>query len=96
MLLYSLSFGFLAWLIPVLVMLKPVRVKPFALLMSLLSSAVSVICEFVEIKRRAYAGDIPGILDTIGAVIFGISVMLAVTALLNTAALIVCSKDEEE
>ncbi len=92
MLLYSLFFGFLAWLIPVSVMLIPVRIMPFAFLASLLSSAVSVISEFIDIMRRAYAGDMAGIQDTIWAVILGISVMLAVTALLNTAALIVYNK----
>lgn len=84
MLIYSLAFGLLAWglgLIAVCVRRKPGgSVLSFG---SFLCAAVSATVEFFDIQRRAYAGDFAGIEDTIRAVIIGVTVMFAVTFVLN-------------
>lgn len=88
MLIYSLTFGLLAWGLGLIAVC--VRRKPGGLALSFgsfLCAALSATVEFFDIQRRAYAGDFAGIEDTIQAVILGVSVMFAVTLALNFAAL---------
>jgi len=95
-LLHSLSFGLLAWIIAILGIVNIIRKPAITLFLSLCAGTVSVMCELMEIMHRASLGDIPYILDTIGSTTFGLGVMLTVTILLNTFAVVISIKRKQE
>lgn len=86
MLLYSLLFGLAAWALALVAIKKPKHLTALVT-GSFGASFISAAWQFFEIQKRALSGDFGGITDTIGAVIFGVLVMMAVTLLLNFLAL---------
>ncbi len=86
MLLYSLIFGLLAWLLAVISIIKPQKSSAL-ILGSFLSCSVSAVLQLFEIQKRAFAHDYNGIEDTIGVTIEGIIIMMGITLVLNFFAL---------
>ncbi len=88
MLLYSLTFGVLAWLIAFSGALNIIRKPLITIFTSFTLGFASVGCELLDILRRVRAGDTIGILHNAGVVVFCLGVMMAVTVILNLAAII--------
>lgn len=92
MLLIEVPAGLLAWAFPILGMKKIIKSPAAAVFLSMVSGAVCVLAVLKDIEMRAVGGDYPGILDTIGADIFGVAVMSTVAILLDTALVFQISK----
>ncbi len=85
MLLFSLFFGLLAWVIAGLGIAGKLRSRGLAAGASLTACSLAVLAQFFEVRLRLGANDIAGLLDTIDVTIFGVAVLLLVTILLNAA-----------
>ncbi len=88
MILYSLTFGVFAWFIAFLGALNIIRKPLVTIFISFTLGFASVGCELLDLLRRVRAGDTIGILHTAGVVVLGLGVMMAVTVILNLAAII--------
>jgi len=85
--LFSLVFGLLAWIIPVvnLLLQKKQGHKNWAALslMSISAAALSLWIELLSVYYRVKAADWSALMDTMSAVVFFSAVLLVITVLLN-------------
>ena len=83
MLTYSLLLGLAAWALGAAAVAVKGRGRGALVWGSFLCAAASALWQFVEIEKRACAGDWAGVEDTIRAVMLGVAVMFAVTLALD-------------
>lgn len=81
---YSLLIGLTAWIFAILAMAKRSTGWMFA---SFSLCAIAAVLPSYETQHRLDFGDVGGAMDTIGGIIFGQTVLIAVTILLNAIAL---------
>ena len=83
--LFSIGLGLLAWAMPVICLCIKKR-REFLTCGSLLCVAFSLYFQLREVLNRVHMRDFAAIEDTIGAVCFCASVLIAVTLILNILA----------
>lgn len=91
--LWSIVLGLLAWLISLWAI---GNYKPWKPAFSYFFCAAALLLQLFVMKHSAFSGDYAAIEDTIGAVVFAGSVMLAVTVILNVVALFKFRKDQKK
>ncbi len=84
----SLIFGLAAWIIAALGIKPVLKNSAGVLAASFSSAAISVLAQFFEFRRRINADDFAGLDDTFGITMFGLVVMMAVTIILNSIAVL--------
>lgn len=85
MLIYSLIFGVLAWVLAIAAI--RMNKKSSLIIGSFLCCFVSAVWQFFDIRLRADGGDFGGIIDTIDITVIGIVIMMSITLILNSIAL---------
>ena len=88
----SLVLGFGAWGWAVLAIRGRKAAAYRNVVFSFCLCAVSLVMQLFEVRNRALQGDFAAIEDTIGAVVFAAVVLVAVTVVLNLAALVKARK----
>lgn len=88
MILYSLTFGVMAWLIALFGAVNIIRKPTVTLFLSFTLGFASVASMLIDIMRRVRAEDISAIMDTAKAIVLGLGVMMTVTVMLNLTAMI--------
>ena len=89
----SLILGISAWVLGGFAILRPqwayrLSVSSFTLCIA------SVLFQLIDIKNRVNTGDFAGVADTIHAVLLGACVLIVITLLLNTIALVRAEKKQ--
>ena len=82
---WSLILGIVAWMIGVITIWKRSVAGMFA---GLSLTLVAALLPLYDLRRYLYSGDCGGAEDIIGGILFGEIVLIAVTILLNLAALL--------
>ncbi|MCM1544527.1 MAG: hypothetical protein NC110_04425 [Ruminococcus sp.] len=95
MLIPSLIFALISWVLAVLAIMKKFDYVPLVIA-SFGSCCISAVLQFVELWQRAKSGDFAGIDDTIGATVFIVAVIMVITLVLNGIALTVCRKSGDD
>ena len=85
----SVLLGLAAWALPAAALLRRRRHKlEWLVLLSLTACAASLLLQLYAVAVRCAAGDFAGLDDTAAAIAWAAAVQLAVTAVLNTAAVL--------
>lgn len=88
----SLILGLIAWVIPFALLCRRQRAVPAATLASGTACAAALLLQLGEIAHRVAISDYSAIADTIGAIVFAAAVLVAVTIVLNLAAILFRAK----
>lgn len=88
----SLILGLIAWVIPLALFCRRHQATPAAVLASGTACAAALLLQLGEIAHRVAIHDCSAIIDTIGAVLLAAAVLVAVTAALNLASLLIRTK----
>lgn len=94
----SLALGLLAWIIPIIYMLKYKKIdskkSSIYIFLSLSACGISIFFQIVYNDYLVEIGDWSALMDTSGGVVIASGVLLAVTLAINTFALLINSKEE--